>query len=71
METELHTQIFFGNNGNTMALNCPDEDSEMCISVKSVGRTTNYSMTIWEAEQLRDFLIAHINNYHECEKSIV
>lgn len=68
-ETELYVNCFFSNTDkNTMTVNCPDEDSEMSIVIRDNGKKSIYSMSIWEAEQLRDFLKAHIKNYKESEK---
>lgn len=68
-ETALHIELFFSTTDkNTMTVNCPDEDSEMSIVIRDTGRKCVYSMTIWEAEQLRDYLKAHIKNHYDCEK---
>ena len=69
-ETELYVDCFFSTTDkNTMTINCPDEDSEMSIVIRDNGRKCIYSMSIWEAEQLRDFLKAHIKNHKDCEKT--
>ena len=70
-ETELFVDCFFSTTDkNTMTINCPDEDSEMSIVVRDNGRKAIYSMTIWEAEQLRDFLKAHIKNHKKAEQCL-
>lgn len=71
-EAELYVNCFFSTTDkNTMTVNCPDEDSEMSIVIRDTGRKCVYSMTILEAEQLRDFLKVHIKNHYNFEKLVI
>ena len=70
-ETELYVDCFFSTTkNNAMTVNCPNEDSEMSIVIRGNGRKCIYSMAMWEAEQLRDFLKAHIKNHKDCSRII-
>lgn len=63
-ETELYLDLFFSTTDkNTITVNAPNEDSEISIVIRDNGRKCIYEMTIWEADQLRDFLKAHIKNH--------
>ena len=54
---ELYHDCFFSNTDqNTMTINCPDEDSEMSIIITDNGRKCVYTMTLWEAKQLKNFI---------------
>ncbi|MEO7048881.1 MAG: hypothetical protein ABI091_26500 [Ferruginibacter sp.] len=65
----LYVDCFFSTTKhNSMTVNCPNEDSEMSVIIRDNGRKCIYSMTIWEAEQMRDFLIAHIDNHKDSLK---
>lgn len=62
-EKELPAVIEFENCGNEMRVGCPDEDSEVSVILNYGKQQAVYSMTIEEAERLRDFLINHIENF--------
>jgi len=67
MEQKLFTEMKI-NNGNTHIIaRCPDEDDEMCITIKNRYKV-NFSMTLQEAKDFADFINAHVKNAIESNK---
>lgn len=62
-EVELPSWIDFENHKNKMTVGCPDEDSEMTVTISHNGRRSRYTLDMDEAEDLNKFLTNHIANY--------
>ncbi len=57
------------NGNSSVIIKCPDEDSEMCITIKNKYKIS-YSLTLDEASYLANFIISHVINAREAELGI-
>jgi hypothetical protein len=62
VEEPLYTELFLGESGNTMTVNCFDDDHDLSIVIRDNGRKAIYSMNAWEVGKVIEFLTAHLKN---------
>lgn len=65
VEEPLYTELFLGETGNTMTVNCFDDDHQLSIVIRDSGKKSIYSMNAWEVKQVIDFLTAHLKSEYE------
>ena len=58
---KLFVEMTIRDGNNYITARCPNEDDEMCITVKNKYKV-NHMLTLQEAEDLADFLIEHVKN---------
>lgn len=69
-EQKLFTEMAINNYNTSITARCPDEDNEMCITIKNKYKV-NFTLTLTEAEDFADFIKEHVKVARESEKSCV
>ena len=70
VKQKLFTEMTINNCDTSITARCPDEDNEMCITIKNKYKV-NFTLTLTEANDFADFIKEHVKTAIEAEKSCV
>lgn len=65
---KLFTEMTINNCDASITARCPDEDNEMCVTIKNRYKV-NFMLTLTEANDFADFIKEHVKAAKEAETS--